>query len=409
MALQLDVLTERRLIATDEALSVQVYAHDGFVPAAALTIGFTVLDSTGATVNTGSLTESGSFSGLYEAAVEPVTPLVPGVYTVVLVQSGVPVTQLVQVEKGPDLAAAELGLESNIQREFVIAQQAIPVRNVVAGAVEGFQFRVKRSSDVDFSSPVVEQFMAFTYKSASPQSDIVLVTPGTPSSVVPAPEVFPYVNRFETQDWATIPQVLDRTITGSPGERIVTAADVADYVPLSLVSANYLEFEEFTVGDVVDIIHPEGIQDTDQFLFSRFDDPDGIDLVSRKIDADTMYRVRMSIEPATDDLNLELFRHTLGAGVVSLGTSAVTVPDLLWVGVRLKVIDNASVTDEIRLVVEHSLTAGSVWNTDLDLTDPDLAEAVDLYSKDGMNGWKIASTSATPKAFSFDQWEIRGT
>jgi hypothetical protein len=84
---------------------------------------------------------------------------------------------LISVEKGADLAAAEVLLEQNQQREFHVSTDKIVDRNVVAGGIEGFTLRTKNFSDSDFSSPVTEKKIEFTYKELTPQSDVVLAEP----------------------------------------------------------------------------------------------------------------------------------------------------------------------------------------------------------------------------------------
>lgn len=84
---------------------------------------------------------------------------------------------VVQFEKGADLAAAEILLEFNQQREFNIATQNILDRNVAAGNAESMTIKTKNSTDTDFSVPVTEGTVKFTYRELSLHSDIIKAEP----------------------------------------------------------------------------------------------------------------------------------------------------------------------------------------------------------------------------------------
>jgi|CXWL01.1.fsa_nt_gi hypothetical protein len=191
------VLNTRGRLASTEILKVYLYAHTAFLPETGLSI---TADVYNATTLLGSVTFEEDFfvPGVYLSDVEDqLGTLAAGEYTVVIIESGNEVG-VVDFIKGADLSMAEGGSVDNKRIESNFSAITVGYRKVVPGSLDHINVKTKQATDDDFSNPLTDGNVYFSYKNPTPRSDYVLSSPiiVDPASVVPV-----YVDPFEALQW----------------------------------------------------------------------------------------------------------------------------------------------------------------------------------------------------------------
>lgn len=174
--MSIEFLGPRRLFATDE--DVKVFASLRDISGALVSGGVIQLEVFGtSSLAATAMLELTDILGVHQLVIP--SSLIPGEADLIVRLSSGLEDAVVHMEKAPYRAAAELLLEKNTHRVFLVSDDHVPQQNVVRGALLGSLTEVKTSAQDTFDMPVDSFLVGYVYREPSPRSDIIETIPTT--------------------------------------------------------------------------------------------------------------------------------------------------------------------------------------------------------------------------------------